>query len=204
MMALPTEAASGRDCPEYGTLMAAARLPDAPLTLALAGVLAQGLALGRRPLLPGMDREDFHAMLDTCFPGIVLDAAAAAGPAQRSDEYDDLVNLLLDYRDDEGREVRWLSHAIATACLSSNHLWQDLGLPNRAVLSCLMTTYFPRLAALNVGDMKWKKFFYRQLCEKEEILICKSPNCMVCDDHGVCFGAEEGESLLPKSVSLAL
>ncbi|MCK7499364.1 MAG: nitrogen fixation protein NifQ [Comamonadaceae bacterium] len=32
--------------------------------------------------------------------------------------------------------------------------------------------------------MKWKKFLYKQLCEREEILVCKAPSCAVCCDHG--------------------
>lgn len=40
--------------------------------------------------------------------------------------------------------------------------------------------------------MKWKKFFYRQLCEQAEVLICKSPNCAVCSDYSLCFAPTEG------------
>ena len=42
--------------------------------------------------------------------------------------------------------------------LRDNHLWQDMGLPSRAVLSQLMTENLPRLAALSCADMKWKGF----------------------------------------------
>ena len=80
--------------------------------------------------------------------------------------------------------------------MRDNHLWQDMGLPNRALLSRLMAHNFPALAARNVGDMKWKKFFYRQLCEQANVPICKSPNCADCVDYRVCFGHEEGASLL--------
>jgi nitrogen fixation protein NifQ len=47
--------------------------------------------------------------------------------------------------------------------------------------------------------MKWKKFFYRQLCLREEILICKSPTCADCCDQAKCFGPEvpeEGSSAM--------
>jgi nitrogen fixation protein NifQ len=75
--------------------------------------------------------------------------------------------------------------------MGENHLWQDMGLPSRKVLSQLMTTYFPALAAKNTGDMKWKKFFYRQLCERANVPICKSPHCADCCDYPVCFGGED-------------
>ena len=44
--------------------------------------------------------------------------------------------------------------------------------------------------------MKWKKFFYRQLCQSEGVVICKSPVCSACEDFAQCFGQEEGASLL--------
>ena len=53
---------SGRPL-DYTGLLAHARFPDDLRTLALAGVLAQGLALGERPLLRGMVEEDFAAMM---------------------------------------------------------------------------------------------------------------------------------------------
>jgi nitrogen fixation protein NifQ len=78
--------------------------------------------------------------------------------------------------------------------MGQNHLWQDMGLPDRRVLSRLIEWNFPSLFARNSGDMKWKKFFYRQLCEQAEVLICKSPSCGVCVDHQLCFGHAEAAS----------
>ena len=83
-----------------------------------------------------------------------------------------------------------VAHAIACACLGNNHLWQDLALPSRAELSALIATWFPTLAALNHQNMKWKKFFYKQLCLRHELFICRAPSCAVCADQGVCFGPE--------------
>jgi len=111
----------------------------------------------------------------------------------RQDEIDDLMALLLEHADpnagpkDELDQVAW---QIACASLGDQHLWQDLGLPSRDALSALILRWFPRLKSLNVGDMKWKKFLYRQLCLKEDILICKSPSCASCEDHPKCFGPE--------------
>ena len=117
---------------------------------------------------------------------------APAQPPERLDEFDDLVTLLLEKRADESDETRWLAHALATACMGDNHLWQDMGLPHRAALSELMLTRFPALAAKNSGDMRWKKFLYKQLCERAEVFICKAPSCAVCVDYDNCFGPEDG------------
>lgn len=112
-------------------------------------------------------------------------------PDNRIDEYDDIIELLKDHRCDESDETLRTILWIAEACMGSNHLWQDMQLPNRLALSELMKNTFPTLAAKNTGDMKWKKFFYKQLCERADIFICKSPTCGVCVDYNKCFGAED-------------
>ncbi|HPN01450.1 MAG TPA: nitrogen fixation protein NifQ [Methylotenera sp.] len=113
---------------------------------------------------------------------------------QHMDEYDDIVQLLNDHRRDDGNETSQVIDYVADACMGSNHLWQDMQLPNRKALSELMLHHFPTLAAKNTGDMKWKKFFYKQLCEREDIFICKSPSCSECVDYQQCFGSEEATS----------
>jgi len=109
----------------------------------------------------------------------------------RMDEYDDIIELLTDHRSDDSEETRRMIVFVAEACMGNNHLWQDMQLPNRTALSELMQKHFPTLAAKNTGDMKWKKFFYKQLCERADIFICKSPSCGVCVDYNKCFGAED-------------
>lgn len=111
----------------------------------------------------------------------------------RNDEIDDLMALLLEYADvsvgskADRYHLAWL---IACASLGDGHLWQDLGLPSREALTTLMRRWFPALVELNSGNMRWKKFLYRQLCVKEDILICKSPTCNDCSDYVTCYGQE--------------
>lgn len=116
--------------------------------------------------------------------------ASPTSTDNRIDEFDDIVELLMDHRCDDTVETRDLAVFIAGACMGDNHLWQDMHLPNRAALTELMQTRFPTLFAKNTGNMKWKKFFYKQLCERAEIFICKSPSCGVCVDYDKCFGPE--------------
>ncbi|CAK0775910.1 nitrogen fixation protein NifQ [Gammaproteobacteria bacterium] len=110
----------------------------------------------------------------------------------RQDEFDDLVELLFDHASQCSQEAHLLARMIAQACLGENHLWQDLGLPNRQVLNELMHDCFPSLHAKNIGNMRWKKFFYRQLCERADIPVCQSPSCGVCCDYAECFSDEDG------------
>ncbi|WP_317933267.1 nitrogen fixation protein NifQ [Halioxenophilus sp. WMMB6] len=120
--------------------------------------------------------------------------------------WEDVRQSLLDMRQDEWQEVRdliaanansehpsslWLADIVAAGCLGGNHLWRDLGLPNRQMLSELLTANFGPLAELNVKDMKWKKFFYKQLCEMEGGYVCRAPTCEQCTAYEDCFGPED-------------
>ena len=120
-------------------------------------------------------------------------AIQALGEDPGPDELEepDLRQLLLDHRGRGAPEEEWLAAIVARRSLGANHLWQDLGLFNRNELSTLMQRHFPDLKQRNSGDMKWKKFFYRQLCERDGVAICKAPNCDICDDVADCFGPED-------------
>ena len=181
-------------------LAAAARRAD-PATLALAGVIA------RAPLRPvpyavpvaGLGAPALSRLIASRFPALTPAVAAELlGSAPGSptlgaqlDEFEDLVALLLDHRSLADETSAWLAHAIATASMASDHLWQDMGLPARAVLNALLAEHFTTLYLKNVGDMKWKKFFYRQLCEHAQVPICRSPSCSTCVDFTYCFGPED-------------
>lgn len=176
-------------------LIGASKRPDDAVALALAGVIAQAPCRLRpyNTAIAGLDQAALNALRERFFPALPFSLLAdrrAAG-AGAADEFDDLVALLLDHRSFDDDETRWLAHAVATASMGANHLWQDMGLPGRAALSWLMNHHFTSLAERNKGDMKWKKFFYRQLCERAELFVCRSPSCGVCSDYAQCFGPEE-------------
>ena len=173
---------------DYERLMAAAADPSDIATLAFGGVLA------RFPLM-GLDATARGRLLERYFPGAGPAAGAAPAPDAGcpplpADEFDDLYALLMAHSSVDSEEAKWLACTVATACLGNNHLWQDMGLPNRAVLSELLRRYFTALYDKNTGNMKWKKFFYKQLCEQAEVNMCKAPSCKVCSDYVVCFGPE--------------
>ncbi|HEY6895927.1 MAG TPA: nitrogen fixation protein NifQ, partial [Rhodocyclaceae bacterium] len=151
-------------------LLALARAPEDLRSLAFAGVIGEGLKYGALPLIRGLAPAEFQRLLAEYFPGLHL-SNGIAPPPDALDEFDDLVSLLLDHRAGDGEAFRWLACAIATAAMREQHLWQDMGLPSRRELSALMLRFFPALAAKNSGDMKWKKFFYRQLCEQTGLLM---------------------------------
>lgn len=190
----------------HALLMACAADAADPATLALAGVLGQAFARHGTALLPmpGLDAEATRQVMAERFPGadvlLGLDWAAlqgAARPEPRVDEIEDLVGLLLDHAEPAAGPPHAraaVAHALACASLGNDHLWQDLLLPSRRELSALIGHWFPVLAVRNDRDMKWKKFFYKQLCERAELFVCKAPSCGVCSDYGRCFGPEDAGS----------
>lgn len=147
----------------------------------------------------GLAPDTLTLLVDLHFPGcedILADPPTAVPHTAAALEEEDLVQLLLDHRSDpHNTRSAWMAALVARRSLGANHLWQDLGLTSRDELSALLIRHFRPLAALNVQNMKWKKFFYRQLCQREGILICKAPNCEVCTDFAHCFGPETGDPL---------
>lgn len=106
------------------------------------------------------------------------------------EEIEDLRDLLLEHRSLGLIEEEWLASIIATACQGNGHLWEDLGVTCRDDLSLLLQRHFFRLFNKNSDNMKWKKFFYKQLCDREGVDLCKAPNCRDCDEYDLCFGPE--------------
>ena len=187
----PVPFAARASHPGYADLMQVSRFPADLRTAAFAGVITRALATRRGPLIRGLTERNFQDLMRTCFPGYQLRNGWTPPPGNPAvDEFDDLRQLLLDHCAHPGEASTWLSCAIASAAMQENHLWQDMGLPNRPLLSQLLRENYPALAMRNMGDMKWKKFFYRQLCERAGVMICKSPNCADCCDHALCFAPE--------------
>jgi nitrogen fixation protein NifQ len=155
-------------------------------------ISSQMLQTGALPPGLGLEEADFSALLERHFPGLEWSFRCAEHiPDPRALERDDVLALLLEHRAGNDPSEQWMSQIVTAACMASDHLWQDLGLWSRVYLSQLMAQNFPGLAAKNIHDMKWKKFLYKQLCEKEGINACRAPSCEYCVDYLKCFGPEE-------------
>lgn len=146
----------------------------------------------------GLSAETFGHLVDSYFPNgrsLLPSVPADATAGEDALEEPDLRLLLLEHCTRGTVDEEWLAAIIARRSLRPNHLWQDLGLFNRSDLSRLLRRHFEPLARRNVRDMKWKKFFYRELCMRDGVLVCKAPVCNICTDFAHCFGDEEGEPL---------
>ena len=186
-------------------LLAHAERPSDLAALAFAGIISI-LWRNDRPMpvpILGINAQNFSRLLSQYFGDAGKALAArlsdnAPHPvAGRNREFTELRDLLLEHRTSPCEESEWLACAVATGSLGENHLWQDLGLPSRKELSQLLMQNFTALAAKNVNDMRWKKFFYKQLCDRAGVNLCKAPSCSECVDYDHCFGAEESAAQVP-------
>lgn len=142
----------------------------------------------------GLSPEIFMGVMAYYFPRYHIEAVPNPGrdlDLSRAAESADLLQLLLQGRTQRNQYEMWMAHILVAGCMGSDHLWQDLGLWERADLSRLMMYNFHSLAASNYRDMKWKKFLYKQLCVAEGVYVCRSPSCEVCADYQECFGPED-------------
>ena len=162
--------------------------------------IAAGLAEAPRPLTEsvGLSVEDLADIVAAYFPDASpLLANLPPGHPAESDqpEEPDLRALLLDHRTSGAPVETIVAAIVARRSCRANHLWQDMGLFDRSELSRLLHRHVRPLAERNVHDMKWKKFFYRELCQRDGLLVCRAPNCDVCVDKAHCFGPETGDAL---------
>lgn len=180
-------------------LLGCAPQPDQPETRALARAIALtwGWPLGPAGGVLGLDEGSAHALFDRHFPtalSLLASVPALGVPAAgvpRLDEFADLADLLMSYRRGADPEGEWIARAVAGGCMGDNHLWEDLGLLGRTSLSNLLKHHFPALVAANTHNLRWKRFFYRRLCQRAEISLCKAPSCDVCSDYASCFGGHD-------------
>jgi len=107
--------------------------------------------------------------------------------AMKSEEHEELKVLLNSYCSEQAPFSDKMAVIVATASLTKFHLWESLGLVERTQLSDLIRYNFPELYALNTKNMRWKRFFYHQLCEQEGSYLCKAPSCEECKSYSECF-----------------
>jgi nitrogen fixation protein NifQ len=144
----------------------------------------------------GLSAQDFAALIAQWFPSTPDAVAARSAPSGQveDDEIAMVRDLLLAQRSNKDDVSGWLAAMIARRAMEPNHLWEDLGLRERAELSRLLMRHFAPLAVRNTKNMKWKRFFYRMLCEDDGFVRCATPVCTQCNDFDLCFGEESGES----------
>ncbi len=180
----------------YQRLMSAGGRRDPFDRHVLACAVAVGLAQDRQTLWDflGLSPAILRLLLASYFPTAGIQVPhQARSMREEAVEEEDFRLLLLAHRARQVPEEEWLAAILARRSQADKHLWEDLGLTSRDDLNGLIRRHFPALFALNDKHMRWKKFFYRMMCEAEGLRLCKSPNCQQCPDLRQCF---ENDSVL--------
>lgn len=176
----------------YQALMASGERGDPIDRHLLACMVSAGLAQTAEPLWDflGLPPALLRLVLAAYFPGAGIVLPAEARPRPDSIEEEDFRLLLLAHRNRNLPEEEWFAYILARRAQGPNHLWEDLGVTCRDDLNTLIQRHFPSIFAMNTQNMKWKKFFYRMMCEAEGMRLCKSPHCEECPDVRLCFEPE--------------
>ena len=147
----------------------------------------------------GLDDGDLSTILASYFPGIDhallvhSPGPTEEHPAERSSEI--LAILLSHVPVETGKRMlptaEWLARILAARAALPGHLWVGMGLFERPQLSAAIRRHLPSLAAANHQNMRWKRYLYKQVCDRNGGVMCKAPNCGVCSDYALCFVAED-------------
>lgn len=102
--------------------------------------------------------------------------------------------MLLKYvpRHSKNPLPRLLALVLAARAAQPGHLWVAMGLFARPELSAAIERLLPNLAAANTENMRWKRFFAKQICDAHGGTLCKAPTCGACPERDECFPPEEG------------
>jgi nitrogen fixation protein NifQ len=147
----------------------------------------------------GLTRTDLADLVQTWFPASPSDLIRRyENPARNSfpEINDDLLRIILDHvpRDESGALIAsslWLAHTLAARAVHPGHLWVAMGLFERPQLSATIRRHLPSLAEANCNNMRWKRFLFKQVCDLNGGIMCKSPNCGDCADYALCFPESE-------------
>jgi nitrogen fixation protein NifQ len=146
----------------------------------------------------GLMESDLESIFKTYFPAIDRSALepheepATDSPRERNPE---VLSILLAHLplNAGGRSLHtatWLAYIIATRTEHPGHLWVAMGLFERPQLSAAIHRHLPTLAKSNNQNMRWKRFLYKQVCDRNGGMMCKTPDCGLCSDYALCFASE--------------
>ena len=93
--------------------------------------------------------------------------------------YEEVLSLLRAHAADRYAHET-VAPMVAEKSLEMNHLYQDLGLPNRIEMGKFMKKHFPALAQKKPQETLWKKFLYDTIGKV-------APACATCSDNIHCF-----------------
>jgi len=140
----------------------------------------------------GLSSQQFTSLCRSYFPAIEFAVDGSTDSSAVSSE-PELLHLLLGYVAEDHQVATIISGTLLARLLAARaacpgHLWVAMGLFDRPELGAAIKRHLPALFTANHQGMRWKRFFYKQLCEQQGGLLCKSPVCGDCSEYELCFG----------------
>lgn len=195
-IALPLKSASGRS---FTNVKSGSALDHIAITALLEKCLAErDQTGGRLSERVGISGTRLATLLWLHIPGHPVLVPDDYAPSTQLEEQGWVRDLLLRNRASDSDIAASLAEIVARRSMEPNHLWEDLGLPSRDALNALMARHFTPLFVANQGRMRWKRFFYRMLCEEEGLSHCTSPSCAECNDVERCFEPDSIEAQIAR------
>ncbi|MEZ4600412.1 MAG: nitrogen fixation protein NifQ [Syntrophotaleaceae bacterium] len=147
----------------------------------------------------GLSPEDLNGLLRDWFPAADRNLLQGCPPSTRQSPPEvnpEVLAILLSHvPSDAGgcprADARRLSHILAARAAHPGHLWVAMGLFERPELSAAIRRHLPSLADANSQNMRWKRYLFKQVCDLNGGVMCKSPNCGDCADYPLCFPESE-------------
>ena len=143
----------------------------------------------------GLNRDELVDLVQRYFPAVCLEHLPKISGVVCPQANPDITDLLLAHlpHDADGWSPTpslWLARILATRAACPGHLWRAMGLFGRSELTKAIGRHLPALAAANAKGMRWKRFLFKQLCERNGGAMCKTPDCGTCSDYALCFAGE--------------
>ncbi|ALC17274.1 NifU-like protein involved in Fe-S cluster formation [Desulfuromonas soudanensis] len=145
----------------------------------------------------GLSSDDLAELRAVYFPAAPPSSPSTKRTAEPPPAINDEVRkLLLTHvpKDQKGTPVpssQWLAQCLAARAARPGHLWIAMGLFERPQLTAAIARHLPSLAAANDKGMRWKRYLFREICNRSGGLSCQSPTCGACSDYALCFAPEE-------------
>lgn len=146
----------------------------------------------------GLAETDLVTLLKEFYPGISLAELKPYGnhcDTSVAEVHEDILNLLREHlptahAQHNLRTSVWLCYILAARVSRPGHLWVAMGLFERPQLTASIKRHLPSLAEANNQNMRWKRYLYKQICDRNGGTMCKAPNCGVCSDYSLCFASD--------------
>ena len=143
----------------------------------------------------GLDDDGLAAIMGHFFPAVDLDILArhiAPNESPPPEVNQDVLKILLSHVpvedvSDDLSVATFLCKILAARAAHPGHLWLAMGLFERPQLTAAIQRHLPTLAEANSQNMRWKRYLFKQVCDLNGGVMCKSPNCGVCSDYALCF-----------------